>query len=166
MWITKKIIIQRKETQQMSDKNNERKFKINEDAKSFAKASFKRFKKQNRGYYDSKSELKDGYAAYLLERFPGAIDFCVKYGHIPDDEVQEAKNAIYTKINDPAFIKLIKKEIKHDNEIENIKLFPIIAKEILAECKKVNDELIANDPNARTYDVSDVSELSQMIMEK
>lgn len=151
----------------MSENNkNGRKFKINEDARDFAKASLKRYKKSNKGYFDSKSEMKEAYAQYLLELLPGAIDFCVKYGHIPNDEVQETKVAIYTKINDPAFIKLIKKEIKHDNDIENIKLFPIIAKEILAEAKKVNDELIASNPNAKTYDVSDISELSQLIMKK
>lgn len=147
--------------------NNKQKITINEDAKKFAELDFKRFKKKNKDFYDSKSELKDQYFQYLLELLPDAIEFCVKFGHIQDARVQEAKMGIYTKINDPDFIKLLKKEIKHDNEIGNIKLFPIIAKEILEEAKKENDKILAQDPNATNlYDVSDVSELSQIILKK
>ena len=150
----------------MSEKRNDRKIKINEDAKDFAKASLKRYKKANKDYFDSKSELKENYYRYLLDLLPGAIDFCIKYGHIQNEEVQKTKVEIYTKINEASFIKLMKKEVKHDNEIGNIKLFPIIAKEILQEAKRVNDALLAEDPNAKTYDVSDVLELSQLIMKK
>lgn len=161
-------IYTKKGLKKMSEnKRNDRQVKINDDAKEFAKATLKRFKKQNKGYFDSKEEMKDQYSEFLLERLPGAIDFCVRYGHLRDNEnVQEVKAAIYTKINDPSFIKLIKKEIKHGNDIDNIKLFPIIAREILQKAKEVNDQILAEDPNGRTYDVSDVSELSKLIMKK
>lgn len=150
----------------MGEKNRENKVKINDDAKRFAKSTLKRYKKDNKGYFDSKKELKESYCQHLLELLPGAIDFCVKSGHINNDEVKEVRDGIYSKIASEDFTKIVKKEIKNDNEIENIKLFPIVAKDILAECKRVNDANRAEDPNAALYDVTHVSELSQMIMKK
>lgn len=146
-------------------KGNNRQVRINEQAKKFAKASLKRYKKDN-DFYDSKKELRNGYIMYLLDMLPKSIEFCVKYGYIPKDEVRETKNAIFAKINDPDFIKILKKELKNGNKIENIKLLPIMIKEILIEAKKANDEILAADPNGKIYDMSDLVELSQMIMKK
>ena len=140
--------------------------KINNDAKDFASATLKKYKKHNGDYYDSKKELKNAYAQYLIELLPKTIEFVVKYGHIKQEEVQDTKTAIYAKINDPDFIKILKKEIKNGNKIENIKLLPIIIKEILMEANRINSELIATDPNAKTYDMSDIIELSQLILKK
>lgn len=150
----------------MSNKNKNGSVRINEDAKEFAKTTFKRYKKNQGDYYDSKKELKSSYAMYLIDLLPGTIDFVVKYGYINKEEVQNVKVEVYKKINDPDFIKLIKKEIKNGNKIDNIKLLPIIIKEILMEGKKLNDEALAKDPNAKLYDMSDLVELSQMILKK
>lgn len=152
----------------MASKNSKGKngFKINSDAKDFASATLKKYKKHNGDYFDSKKELKSAYAQHLIDLLPKTIEFAVKYGYLNQEGVQETKNAIYAKINDPDFIKILKKEIKNGNKIENIKLLPIIIKEILMEAKRVNDELIANDPNSKTYDMSDIIELSQMILKK
>ena len=145
---------------------NERRIKINKDAKEFAKETFKHYKKENKDYYDSKKELKAGYTLHLFDLLPETIEFIVKYGYIENEEVQEVKNEVYTKINDPDFIKSLKKELKCGNSIDNIKLLPIIIKEILAEAKKVNDQALAEDPNAKLYDMTDIIELSQMILKK
>lgn len=150
----------------MSNKNKNGSIRINEDAKEFAKITFKRYKKEQGDYYDSKKELKSSYAMYLIDLLPGTIEFIVKYGYINKEEVQNVKVEIYKKINDPDFIKLIKKELKNGNKIDNIKLLPIIIKEILMEGKKLNDEALAKDPNAKLYDMSDLVELSQLILKK
>ena len=145
---------------------NERQIKINPDAKEFAKATLKRYKKQNGDYFDSKKELKASYSMYLIDLLPETIEFIVKYGYIDNEEVQGVKTEIYKKINDPDFIKVIKKELKNDNKIGNIKLLPIIIKEILMEAKRVNDQALAENPNAKVYDMTDLVELSQMILKK
>lgn len=150
----------------MAKNKNGQQVKINSDAKTFASSTFKKYKKQNGDYFDSKKELKSSYAMYLIDLLPDTIEFVVKYGYINKEEVQQTKAAIYAKINDPDFIKVLKKELKNDNKIKNIKLLPIIIKEILMEAKRVNDAALAEDPNAKIYDMSDLVELAQMILKK
>jgi hypothetical protein len=146
--------------------DNNRKVKISEDAKEFAKLTLKKFKKESDGYYDSKKELKQSYQLYLIDLLPKTIEFVVKFGYIKDDTVQETKEAIYAKLVDEDFVKVLKKEIKNGNKIENIKLLPIIIKDILLQAEKSNAELLANDPNAKIYDMSDLVELTQLILKK
>lgn len=151
----------------MANKQNQQKqIRINEDAKQFASLTLKKYKKHNGDYFDSKKELRNSYYMYLIDLLPDTIEFVVKYGYINREEVQETKKAIYTKISDPDFVKTLRKELKNDNKIKNIKLFPIMIKEILLEGKRVNDEALAQDPNAKQYDLSDLVELSQLIMKK
>lgn len=149
----------------MSENNR---IKFSNEAVKFSKYSLKKFKKRNDDYFDSKSDLKDAYFMHLMDLFPDAIDFCVRYGYIKDDHVQEVKVGIYKKIVDPDFGKRLKKLIKHDeaDDIKNLKLLPIIIREILMETKKENDKIIAADPNAKTYDMSVLAEISQLILRK
>ena len=65
--------------------NGNRKISIPNDAKDFAKITFKKYKKHNEDYYDSKKELKQSYFSYLFELLPETINFIVKYGYIKDD---------------------------------------------------------------------------------
>lgn len=139
--------------------------RINPDAKAFANATFKKYRKEN-DYYDSEKEAKKGYYMYLMDLLPDTITFVIKYGHIKDEKIQETKNAVYANLINKGFIKALRKDIKKGNKIKNIKLLPIIIKEILVETKKANDQILANDPNASLYDVSDVVELSQAIIAK
>ena len=151
----------------MANTNNKnRKIHIPEDVKEFAKADFKKFTKRNSDYYDSKKELKQGYYLYLVDLFPPVIEFIVKYGYINNDDVQQVKNRALAKINDMDFIKVVKKTIKRGDDIENIKLLPIIIKEILIEAKKRNDAILAENPNGKIYDMSDLTELSYLILKK
>ena len=151
----------------MANTNNKnRKVHIPGDVKEFAKADFKKFKKRNSDYYDSKKELKQGYYLYLVDLFPPVIEFIVKYGYINNDDVQQVKHQALAKINDMDFIKVVKKTIKHGDDIENIKLLPIIIKEILMEAKKRNDAILAENPNGKIYDMSDLTELSYLILKK
>lgn len=150
----------------MAKNNKGRQVKINSDAKDFASTSMKKYKKHSGDIFDSKKELKSSYSMYLIDLLPDTIEFVVKYGYISNEEVQEIKTAIYQKINDPDFIKVLKKELKNGNKVKNIKLLPIIIKEILMEAKRVNDEALAEDPNAKIYDMSDLVELSQIILKK
>jgi hypothetical protein len=126
----------------------------------------KKYKKENKDFFESKKDLKKAYWTDLIDLLPAAIDFCVSYGHINKPEVQEMKVEIYKKIQDPDYVKILKKEIKHDNDIKNIRLLPIIIKEILMEADRANKENLAKDPNAKSYDMTDLQELSLLIMKK
>lgn len=148
------------------DNGKNKGIRINPDAKAFAKATLKKYRKEN-DYYDSKKEAVKGYYMYLMDLLPDTIEFVIRYGHIEkNEEIKTIKNEIYANLIDNGFIKAIKKEIKKGNKIKNIKLLPIIIKEILVETKRANDQILASDPNAAIYDVSDVVELSQMILAK
>lgn len=147
------------------DNNNTRAIKIDEDVKEFAKLTLKKYKKHN-DFFDSKKELKESFYMYLIDLLPKTINFIVRSGYIQNEEVQEIKQAIYTKLVDPKFIKIIKKELNNGNKIDNIKLMPIIIKDILVLTEKENTELLAKDPNAKIYDMSDLIELSQIILKK
>ena len=146
--------------------NTNKNVRIHEDAKEFAKLSFKKYKKKYGNDYDRKKECQTGFFLYLFDLLPRTIEFAVKYGYIDNPEIQEVKNGIYAKIVDEDFVKALKKEVKGGNKIENIKWMPIIIKDILQQTNKQNTEMLAEDPNAKIYDMCDLVELSQLILKK
>lgn len=147
-------------------RNNNNKFVIPENVKEFSKVTYKKFKKHYGDEYDSKKERKKGYYYYLTDLLPETIVFEVKYGHINQDDVREAKTAIFDKIADPGYIKFLKKELKKGSDIENIKYLPIIIQEMLKVTEAYNNKLLAEDPNADIYKLTDLVELSQLILTK
>lgn len=144
----------------------EKKFKVNESVKDFSKITFKKYKKENGDFYDGKKELKAAFYLSLIDDLPDVIEFLIKYGHLQQNDIQEIKTGIFQKLTDYDFIKVLKKEIKNDNKIKNIKLFPIIISEILSEAAKLNAQRLAEDPNAETYNMEDIQELLKMILKK
>ena len=140
--------------------------RIHDDALDFAKITLKKYKKKYADDTDSKKEIKAGYYMYLVDRLPKTIEFVVKYGYIKQEEVQETKDAIFSKLSDEGFVKFLKKLIKEGEKIDNIKQLPIVIKEIVAAADKFNTEELAKNPNANIVDVSDLIELSQIIMKK
>lgn len=142
----------------------ENNIKIPADVKDFAKANFKKFKKKEGDYYDSKKELKKGYYYYLLELLPKTIEFLVKFGYLK--EVSDVKDACFDKFTDEDFIKLIKKEVKAGNKIENLKIYPILIAEMLNVINKQNAEILQQNPNANIYTGNDLIELSKLILKK
>ncbi len=145
--------------------NNNEPRKINSDALEFAKATFKKFKKEN-DWFDSKKELKNGYFSYLTDLLPNTLDWVVRSGHFKEEEVQETKNSIYQKIVDPDYIRYLKKELKRDNKIDNIKLMPVCIREIVEQANLENKKNLEEDPNAKVYDLTDLVELSLLILKK
>lgn len=150
----------------MANNKSNRKIHVDENVKEFAKATLKHYKKENGDYYDSKKELRRSYNLWLVDKFSDVIEFIVKYGHINDEKVQKYKAAAMTKINDPDFIKVLTKEVKKGNDVKNIDLMPIVIYEILLEAKKRNDAILAENPNGKIYDVSDLVNLSKLILKK
>ena len=140
---------------------------IHEDALDFAKATLKKYKKKYGDDYASKKEIKASYHMFLVDLLPRTIEFVVRYGYIKQEEVRETKEAIFDKLTDEDFVKFLKKAIKEGEKIDNIKLLPIVIKEIVTAAEKYNTEEIARDPNStELVSVTDIVELSQVIMRK
>ena len=117
------------------EKRNDRKeFKIPDEVKKLAKLSFKKFKKTDGDYYDSKKDLRKAYYAQIVDLLPAAIALIIKYGHI--EAVKEVKELIYEKITDPKFVKYLRKEIKAGSEFDNMILLPTIVYDIVGEAHK------------------------------
>lgn len=156
-----------KHTNNEKSNNNGQKFRIQEGAKDFAKLDLKKFKKKEGDYYESKKELKRAYYSRLVDDLPEAIEFVVFDGYKDNPEVQETKNAIFAKIaSDSKFVEYLVKCIKDDEEIDNIKMLPVLIAEILEKMEAENVKLRANDPNAQVYDGTDLIELSTLILKK
>ena len=154
----------KKKNQQPQQSGN--KIRIHEDAIQFAKMSYKKFKKKYGDNYDSKKEVKNAFFLYLIDRLPKAIEFVVRYGHIQNDEVKKTKDGIYEHLVNEDFIKILKKELKAGTKIDSIKLLPIIIADIVAITDRNNAEALAEDPKAKVYDMSDLIEVSQIILKK
>lgn len=153
-----------KQEQKKGNQNN-KSFKIPEDAKKLAKLNFKKFKKENEDYYDGKKDLKNGYYGQILEYLPDSINLIIRYGHLQD--VQETKEAIYEKLTDNGFIKYLKKEIKHDYEFNNMLLLPNIIYDIIGIAKRQVEADKAENPDAKVeYDLDDLIEISRMLLKK
>lgn len=135
--------------------------KIPNDVKEFANASYKKWKKDN-DWYDSKKEKVKAYFGYLTDRLPDTLEWVIKFGHTN----KEMKDLIYAKIVDEAYIKYLYKLLKNDEKIKNIKYLPIIIREIIQKADQENNERLAADPNAKLYNMTDLAELSVLILKK
>lgn len=150
----------------MSSKTDKTRVKIPKDAIAFAKISYKKFKKAEKDAYSSEKKLKKAYYLTLLDYLPEAINFVIRSGYIQTEEVQQVKGKIYEKICDKKFVKILTEVIEDGDEIENIKLLPILIAEILRTADYQNKLLKESRPDAETYDVSDLAELSELILRK
>ena len=148
------------------EKRNDRKeFKIPDEVKKLAKLSFKKFKKTDGDYYDSKKDLRKAYYAQIVDLLPAAIALIIKYGHI--EAVKEVKDLMYEKITDPKFVKYLRKEIKAGSEFDNMILLPTIIYDIVGEAHKAAEAAKADDPDTETtFDVDDLVQVSRDILKK
>ncbi len=152
--------------------NNQEKVRIPDEVKEFAKASFKKFKKRNKDYYDSKKELKNAYYSSLTFDLQVVIEFILKKGHIQNESIQDYKNRCFKQIageDGPKFVKFLIKYISKNgmDEIENIEFLPIILYEIIGSIHKYNETQKAeNGPEAPVFDSTDLIELTQLILKK
>ena len=147
-------------------KRYEGKIKIPKTVVSFCAEDWKGFKKHHMDEYESKKEAKFAYYEDLNEYLPDVIEFMVKYGHIKDANVQNVKEDVHHKLVDAGFIKFLKEELEDGIELPRIKWLPIIITDILSRVSEYNAELLARDPNAKTYDMSDLVNLSRLIVKK
>lgn len=147
-----------------NDKNRE--FKIPDDAKRLAKLTFKKFKKDSGDFYDSKKELKKAYFAQICDYLPESIQVIVRYGHLT--QMKETKEAIYSKLTDPEFIKYLTKEItKNDVQFDNMELIPFIIYDILTVAAKTKAMDEAENPGTTvTFELDDLINLSHVILKK
>lgn len=134
---------------------------MNNDAKEFANITFKKWKKDN-DWYDSKKERTKAYYGYLTDRLPDTLEWVLKFGHTNKD----MKDLIYAKIVDEDYVKYLYKIIKKGEKIKNIKYLPVVIKEIIQKADQENNERLAADPNAKLFNMTDLAELSVLILKK
>ena len=141
-------------------------FKIPKDAKKLEELNFKKFKKKNEDYYNSKKDLKHAYFSEIIDYLPDTIILLVRYGHL--NEVKNTKNEIYNKITDKDFIKYLLKEIKNnDLEFDNMGYFPVVIYDIINVAKKTINDMKMDNPDDKTeFDMTDLIELSRYILKK
>lgn len=146
-------------------RHNNKGFSIPGDVQKMIKADIKKFKKKNDGYFDGKKEMKKAYYGMLLDLLPETIWMLVRYGHIR--EVLEVKDAIYDKLVDPQFIKVVANAVEDKEDIDNIKMYPCVIRDIIVLTKQQEAEERAskNDPTIE-YDISDIVDLSKLILKK
>lgn len=134
--------------------------RVPEDAKRFSNLNFKKFKKKNSEL--GKKEAKKEYYNLLEMYLPDTIKFLITIGHIRKPEIQEIKEGCINKFLDDEFIKHLKKTIKEE-EIENIKLLPIVLYETILIIDRQNNKRAAEN-NTDLLDKSEISELLKKLL--
>ena len=98
----------------------------------------------------------------MTDRLPDTLEWVLKFGHTN----KEMKDLVYAKLVDEDYVKYLYKLLKKDEKIKNIKYLPIIIKEIIQRADQENNERLASDPNAKLYNMTDLAELSVLILKK
>lgn len=130
-------------------------------------ARYKKFKKKHKDEYDSKKECKEAFYMAILDLIPDGLEFIFKYGFMNKPEIKEAKNNILKILVNDDFLKVFKKEVKKGNDIDNIKLLPVISKEIFTTVAKANAEVkAAEGENAKLWNVDLLVEINKIVLEK
>lgn len=134
------------------------------------KDAFKKYRKKTTEYYNDKKEAKIGFYEYLTDRLPDVIEFLLKEGYKAeknnDAEITNIVRAIYVKLVDSDYVRFLKKKIKDDQKIRNIKLYPIIIKNIIDSINSNNKAILNRNKDGDTYSVDDIVELSGLILKK
>lgn len=151
--------------------NTTNKIRIPDEVKEFGKMKYKKYKKENKEYFDSKKELKENYYSALTYNLQYVIDFLVQKRHIQEDNVQDAKNKCYAQIageEGEGFVKYLTKAYKNGDldGMQNIELLPILLYEMIAEINKQNQIRKSENPEAALYDPSDLYNLAELILKK
>lgn len=153
-------------------REHEREIEIPNDTKAFMKMNWKKFKKKNKEYFDSKKEMKENYFSEMLYLLADTIDYLIRFSHIDDPKVQEVKTRCYQQLSgnpeSPDFIRYITKVVKREgvSAIPNMEFFPIILSEIISDINRVNAEEKEKDPEAPQFDASELYELNMLILKK
>lgn len=150
-------------------KENQRggEFKIPKIVSKFANKTWKKYWKENKDVFDSKKDGLKEFCLYLQDMMPDVVEFLIRYGHINNEEVKQVKNDCFAKIINEDFIKYLGKRIKKDEDYaKELKMFPILVREIGMTAEQENQKALAQNPQAAVYDMSDLYEISKKLMKK
>ena len=150
-------------------KENQRggEFKIPKIVSKFANKTWKKYWKENKDVFDSKKDGLKEFCLYLQDMVPDVVEFLIRYGHINNEEVKQVKNDCFAKIINEDFIKYLGKRIKKDEDYaKELKMFPILVREIGMAAEQENQKALAQNPQAAVYDMSDLYEISKKLMKK
>ena len=147
-------------------KDREKKYeKLRSRAERLASATYKRFKKKNEDAFGSKKEMKRAYYETMADYLPDAITFIVGYGHLKEN--QEIKEAIYQKLLDEDFGKMIEKGIKDDKDYrDDLMMLPIVIRDMNILAKKQAAEDSEAEGRTVEYPMDDLIAISRRILKK
>ena len=150
---------------QRNNKGNPK--KAAEEFVNFTKKDAKKVNKQRR-WGNSKKEIAETYYSYLTNMLPDAMNWVLRYGFQNNEEAKSLKNGVYTKLCDPKFVKYLTKCVKKDRvDVKSLRALPMLIREIAVSANRENAALLAENPNTTSlYDVSDLLELSALILDK
>lgn len=150
-----------------NQKNKRREIRVPREIVDFTKYTFKKFKKDTRGYFKNKSKQRIGYYETMAENMMPCIEFFVRYGHIKDENIVIAKDVFCDFLKNEEFCeRMIRMFDKGELDTKDYQLLPIIIRDILEEeAKKVRQALAENpDANVPTHDK--LAKLSMTILKK
>lgn len=141
---------------------------IPDSVKAFAKASYKKHKKDCGDFYDSKKALRRDYFDSLTVDLPDVIDWLLRNSHKPQEEIQNLKNACYEKFageDGPQYMKYLLDYVDDYGveDIPNIEYFPIILGEIIADIIKYNED---HQDGGKVEEPTDLYKLASRILKK
>lgn len=166
------IIMKGKNTMSKKNKNGNTKEKkqdyLQEAAIAFGRYDdSKKFAKKERVDYDGKKERNELFYAYLMQFFPETVEYLVRYGHIRNDKIKEIKDRADAHLASSMFIEKLTKSVKKGEDIENIKLFPILLHDYIVTTLRYNKEgKESGDASFVEKSTDDLSKLVKIIMKK
>ena len=130
----------------MSNKNRRRERSIPKEVEDFTKFTFKKFKKETKGYYKNKKKQELAYYETMAEGMQYCVEFLVRYGHIREEKIADAMTVFTSFLKNETFCKRALKMLKNEElSIKDYEYLPIIARNVLAEeSKKARQKLVEN----------------------
>jgi len=153
----------------MSNKNKNRRDpqRIPDEVQEFAKFSFKKFKKETKGYYKNKTKQLEAYFETMAEGFQYVTEFFVRYGHLKDEKIVEYTRRALLFLRDETFCKcMIKMFNKDELDVENYELLPILIRKVLEEETKAAHQLKVEHPDEPIPSHDNLVKLSTLILKK
>ena len=126
---------------------------------------WKQFKKNNKGVYGSKKELKQAYLENELTYLPETIDWVVRFGYRESEA--DVKEKLYSVMFQEDVIKMLLKYSENSEFRKDFWLAPIVIRDMIAGLADyLNEEKDEERLNAMNKNITDITKVSENILKK